>query len=77
VGKKLQIDNGNSFVYVGHSYKYFDQAICYVQNKGIDVPIRLVGMVHNNVWSLSLKVMIIIPNMKHFLESQKRCGSLA
>jgi hypothetical protein len=32
-GKKIDIDNGNSFVYVDHSGKQVDQAICCVQNK--------------------------------------------
>jgi hypothetical protein len=67
VEKRMNIDNGNSFVYVGHNYKWLNQAICCVQNKWVDldVPIELVRMVCINVWSSSLKAMIVVPNMKH------------
>ncbi len=53
--------------YVGHSYEELNQAICGIQNKGInkDVPILFIKMIQINVGLPCLKVVIPIPNNEH------------
>ncbi len=63
---KSNTNNEIQFVYVGHNYQELNQAICGIQNEGInkDVPILFIKMIKINVRLSCLKVVVLIPNVE-------------
>jgi hypothetical protein len=55
------------FVQVSHGCEELNQAICGIQNKGINqnVPILVIKMIQINVGLPCLKVVISIPKVEH------------